>query len=94
MIRGTLDVAIPLSAKSSQASFDVTSSRLANHSDSADTIHCRRIWLTGTISAGQTTEGHAMTFVLHPLLVMLASLTHQELAWQVAFLREENLVLS
>jgi|JI6StandDraft_1071083.scaffolds.fasta_scaffold179263_2 putative transposase len=34
-----------------------------------------------------------MTFVLHPLLVMLASLTHQELARQVVFLREENRVL-
>jgi len=30
-----------------------------------------------------------MTFVLQPLLVMLASLTHYELARQVVFLREE-----
>jgi putative transposase len=34
-----------------------------------------------------------MTFVLHPLLVMLASLTHQELARQIVFLQEENRVL-
>ena len=34
-----------------------------------------------------------MTFVLHPLLVMLASLAHQELARQVVFLREENRIL-
>ena len=34
-----------------------------------------------------------MTFVLHPLLVMLASLTYHELAGQVVFLQEENRVL-
>jgi putative transposase len=37
--------------------------------------------------------GHLMTFVLQPLLAMLASLTHQELARQVVFLRVENCVL-
>ena len=34
-----------------------------------------------------------MALVLQPLLVMLASLTHQELARQFVFLREENRVL-
>ncbi len=79
--------------KSSQASFDMTSPGVANRSDSADTIDSTRIWLTGAVSTGHASEGHLMTFVLHPLLVMLASLTHQELARQVVFLREENRVL-
>ena len=34
-----------------------------------------------------------MTSLLHPLLAMLASLTQQELARQVVFLREENCAL-
>ena len=36
--------------KSSEASFDMTSSRVANRSNSADTIDCKRIWLTGVMS--------------------------------------------
>ena len=77
--------------KSSEASLDTTSLRVANRSDSAE--DCSRIWLTGAISTGHASTGRPMTFVLQPLLVMMASLTHHELAWQVVFLREENRVL-
>ena len=45
------------------------------------------------MSTGTCLEGRPLISLIHPLLAFLTTLTHQDLAQRVVFLREDNRVL-